>query len=131
MSSNKMFNSNTLHDPVTGKLKGYRNPVTQADEDGVGGSTIAVASSRALVPSDNGNVLEMTAAGLTLTVNAGALPAGFACGVIPNGTTSIAAGVGVLLNGAGTTLTRADSANVTFGIAARTSANNSYVVNGS
>ena len=130
MSSNKMFNSNTLHDPATGKMVGYRNPVTQADEDGGPGATIAVAASRALRPSDNGNVLEMTAGSLTLTVNSGALPPGFACSVIPNGTTSVASDGTLLLNGATTTIDRTAASNVAFAIVARVSAANSYVVTG-
>ncbi len=92
-------------------------------------ATVAVAASRALTAADSGKVLECTAADLTLTVPAG-LPATFGCRVIPNGTTSIARSGGALLNGAGTTLTRLDSANAVVEIIARISAADSYVVTG-
>lgn len=130
MSLNRQHRLNGIHDPVTGRIRGYRNPITNNDDDMFAADTIAVGVSRALVPSDNGQTLEMTAAGLTLTANPGALPLGFNCTVIPNGTTSIAAGAGVLLNGAGATLTRAVASNPLFNIVARVSAAGSYVVSG-
>lgn len=127
--SNLTLGPNGMLYDSTGRLRGARNPVTQADNPGIGGVTTTVGASRDLTAEDNGNTLECTAGGLTLTVNTG-LPAGFACTVIPSGTTSIASGGGTLLNGATSTLTRADSANVIFGIVGRASVANSYVVNG-
>lgn len=88
-----------------------------------------VSGSRSLTTADNGQVLELTSATLTLTVPTG-LGSTFSCVVIPNGTTSIASSGGTLLNGATTTLTRAYSSNPMFAIQARASASNSYVVSG-
>lgn len=94
-----------------------------------GGAAVTVGSSRALTAADNGALLEATAT-VTLTVPIG-LPAGFACVVIPSGTTSVASSGGALLNGATTTLTRAAAGNAMFAIQARSSASDSYVVSGS
>lgn len=91
--------------------------------------TLPVATSRDLTSSDDGYTLECTAT-VTLNIPAG-LPANFGCAIIPNGITSISASGGALLNGAGTTLTRAASANALFAIVSRVSAANSYVVTGS
>jgi hypothetical protein len=91
-------------------------------------STLAVSASRVLTDEDNGLTLECTVATLSLTVPA-TLKANFGCAIIPNGTTSIVSSGGVLLNGAVTTLTRADSANALFAIVPRSVAN-SYVVTG-
>lgn len=92
------------------------------------GIPVPVASSRALTAADNGMVLECTAT-VTLTVPAG-LPNGFACAVIPSGTTSIASSGGALLNGATSTLTRAAATNAMFAIQERASATDSFVVSG-
>lgn len=89
-----------------------------------------ITASRTLTESDNGQILEATAASITLTIPKG-LSVGWHCHVIPNGTTSIAAASGALLNGAGTTLTRAAAGNPTFDIIPRASAADSYVVTGS
>lgn len=86
-------------------------------------------TSRALTSADNGKTLECTAT-ITLTVPSG-LPAGFACVIIPSGTTSIASSGGALLNGATTTLTRTATSNPLVGILGRASADDSYVVTGS
>lgn len=91
--------------------------------------TIYVAASRTLLASDNGATLEC-AADITLTVPPG-FPQGFSAAVIANGTTSIAAGSGVLLNGAGTTVTRAAASNAMFAIVGRASLPDSYVISGS
>lgn len=93
----------------------------------VGGATTTVSSSRALTALDNGNTLEVTADGVSLTMPAG-LPANFGVAVIPFGTTSIVSSGGTLLNGATTTLVRLASLNSMFAITARASASNSYVV---
>lgn len=87
------------------------------------------ATSRALTSADNGKTLEVTAT-ITLTVPVG-LPTGFACAIIPSGTTSIASSGGALLNGATTTLTRAATGNTLVAIVGRASAADSYVVTGS
>lgn len=88
-----------------------------------------VSASRDLTAADNDCVLEATAT-ITLTVPDG-LPEGFSCAVIPNGTTSVARGGSVLLNGGSSTLTRADTLNPMFAIQQRASSPNSYVVTGS
>lgn len=90
---------------------------------------VPVSVSRDLNASDNGQTLECTAT-VTLTVPTG-LPAGFQCAILPSGTTSIASGGGTLLNGATSTLTRADSSNAVFAIIGLASAANSYKVSGS
>ena len=87
-----------------------------------------VSASRTLVEADNGQFLEMLAAGLTLTVPSG-LSVNWNCQIIPLGTTSIAAS-GTTLNGAGTTLTRAAASNVVFSIIPRVSNGNAYLVTG-
>lgn len=107
-------------DPNTGSL------VSEAGNSLSG--VITVATSRALTAADNGATLECTAT-VTLTVPEG-LPAGFGCAVIPSGTTSVARSGAALLNGAGTTLTRAAASNAMFAITARASAVDSYVVTG-
>lgn len=89
-----------------------------------------VSASRALAESDNGQILEMGAAGLTLTIPKG-LSVGWHCHVIPNGTTSLATSGGALVNGAATTLTRAATGNPAFDIIPRVSVADSYVVTGS
>lgn len=106
-----------------------------ADTDGarnqspVSGVAITVGSSRALTSADDGKIIECTTT-VTLTVPA-SLPSGFACVVIPSGTTSVASSGGALLNGATTTLTRAAASNAMFAIQSRASAVDSYVVSGS
>lgn len=91
--------------------------------------TIGVSASRSLTADDDGQVLDCTAADLTLTVPAG-LPPSFGCLVIPNGTTSIESGGGALLNGATSALTRAAASNASVAIVGRAAAN-SYIVTGS
>ncbi len=91
--------------------------------------TVSVETSRALTAEDDGQILECTTSGLTLTVPIG-LGANFGCAVIPNGTTSIATSGGALVNGAGTTITRAAASNAMFALVSRVSATNSYVVTG-
>lgn len=95
----------------------------------VSGVAITVGSSRALTSADDGKIIECTTT-VTLTVPA-SLPSGFACVVIPSGTTSVASSGGALLNGATTTLTRAAASNAMFAIQSRASAVDSYVVSGS
>ncbi len=109
----------------------YENEVVGPNGSPVsgGGAAVTVGSSRALTAADNGALLEATAT-VTLTVPIG-LPAGFACVVIPSGTTSVASSGGALLNGATTTLTRAAASNAMFAIQSRASAVDSYVVSGS
>lgn len=93
------------------------------------GKVVAVSASRTLTAADNGCTLECTAT-LTLTVPEG-LPPAFSAAVIPSGTTSVERSGAALLNGAGTTLTRAAASNALFAIVARASAVDSYVVTGS
>lgn len=90
-----------------------------------------VGANRTLTAADNGCVLECTTT-VTLTVPVG-LPKGFRCEILPNGTTSIARSGDALINGAGTTLTRAaaTAANAVVSIVSRASAPDSYVVTGS
>lgn len=120
-------------DDSTGAITGYRRKIngvdTQFQASVSGGAAVTVGSSRALTSADNGALLEATAT-VTLTVPVG-LPAGFACVVIPSGTTSVASSGGALLNGATTTLTRSAASNAMFAIQARSSASDSYVVSGS
>lgn len=120
-------------DDSTGAITGYRRKIngvdTQFQASVSGGAAVTVGSSRALTAADNGALLEATAT-VTLTVPVG-LTAGFACVVIPSGTTSVASSGGALLNGATTTLTRAAAGNAMFAIQARSSASDSYVVSGS
>jgi hypothetical protein len=92
--------------------------------------TAVVSVSRALNAADDGMTLELSAAGLTLTVPAG-LPQGFGCLVLPNGTTTFASSGGALLNGAVDTITRSAGDNVAVAILARVTAANSYAVTGS
>jgi hypothetical protein len=97
----------------------------------IGGATTSlVSASRSISNIDSGLTLECTADAVTLTIPSG-LAAGFTCTVIPSGTTSIASAGGTLLNGATTTVTRADSANFMFRVQSRASAADSYVVTGS
>lgn len=93
------------------------------------GKVVLVTASRTITAADNGCTLECTAT-LTLTVPEG-LPPAFSCAVIPSGTTSVARSGAALLNGAGTTLTRADSSNALFAIVGLASAADSYKVSGS
>ena len=95
----------------------------------IGSGTKAYTTTRTLVASDDGLVLECTAATLSITVPRG-LPPGFAIAVIPNGATSVIADGGVLLNGAGTTIIRNSSNNATFAIIGRVSSMDSYIVSG-
>lgn len=94
----------------------------------VTGSVIAVASSRSLTAADNGNTLECTASGITLTIPSGVLLT-LGVVIIPNGTTSVASSGGTLLNGATTTVARDATLNAAFAVIPRTTAN-SYVVTG-
>ena len=111
----------------TGAVIGLRvNGISVPFGPGVNG----VTASRALVESDNGQIIECLSAGITLTVPSG-LSSNWNCQVIPNGTTSIASSGGTLLNGATTTLTRATASNPLFAIVSRMSAKGSYVVTGS
>ena len=105
------------------------NLQTSLDAKAGTATVTTVSASRDLTSSDDGKTLEMTNPALTLTIPTG-LPANFACIVIPNGTTSIASSGGTLLNGATTTLTRSATSQLAFGILARGSASNSYVVMG-
>lgn len=89
---------------------------------------VMVGASRTLNATDNGQVLECTASGLTLTYPVG-LPAGFACAVIRNGTTTIASDGTALLNGATTSIAATSSLMIT--IQAKGSASDSAVVVGS
>jgi hypothetical protein len=86
-------------------------------------------TSRALHAGDNGATLEVVGS-VTITVPAG-LPRGFDCTILPAATTLISASTGVLLNGAGTTLTRLASSNPIVSIIGRISAIDRYVVSGS
>lgn len=92
---------------------------------------IVVANDRPFVSSDNGQTLEVTGSN-TLTIKSG-LPDGFAVVVMPavGVTVSIASDGQALLNGATTTLTRAQASNTLFAIQARASTSNSYAVSGS
>ncbi len=90
-----------------------------------------VSTGRALTDADDGKTLEVTTA-LTLTVPDG-LRASFGCNVIPpaSGNVTIARSGTTLLNGGSSSLTRAAASNAMFGIQARASSANSYVVTGS
>jgi len=94
------------------------------------GITTTVAANRDIAATDDGRVLECTNTGLTLRVVAN-LPAGFACAVIPKGTTSVSSDGTALINGATTTITRVDTSNPTFSIVSRASASDSYIITGS
>jgi hypothetical protein len=90
-----------------------------------------VSVSRALTAADDGDVLEITADGVVLTVPE-ALPAQFGCAVmVTTGTASVAVAGSVTLNGATTTLTRASTTNPMFAIVRRTSTAFGYTVTGS
>lgn len=73
--------------------------------DSVTGAVVAVASSRALTAADNGQTLDCTAAGITLTIPSGVLLT-LGVVIIANGTTSVASSGGTLLNGATSTIAR-------------------------
>ena len=99
---------------------------------GGGGGVVArittqEGASRSLTSADNGSILECTA-NITLTVPPG-LPAGFRCVVLPFGTTSVAFS-GTTGNGAATTITRAATANQSFGIVKRASGTEAFLVDG-
>lgn len=113
--------------PVAENIGGPTDDGFGGGEGGAGSVPAAVAASRSLSNADNGKVLEC-ATTLTLTLPAGLEP-GFACVVIPNGTTSIAVSGGASINGAATTLTRAAATNRMFAIQSLSSAD-SYVVSG-
>ncbi len=119
-----------LADTNTAAGAAYVSPTPDRRIDESPAGVIGVQSSRALNQGDNGMTLEVLADGVTLTAAPG-LSADFACAIIPSGTTSVASSGGVLLNGATATLTRAAASNSLFGIQARASAPNSYVVTGS
>lgn len=105
------------------------NPVgVTAPGGNVTGSVIAVAASRNLTAADNGNTLDCTAAGITLTIPSGVLLT-LGVVIIPNGTTSVASSGGVLLNGATSTVARDATLNAAFAVIPRTAVN-SYVVTG-
>jgi hypothetical protein len=107
---------------ATGNVTGVATP------GGVTGSVIAVGASRSLTAADNGNTLDCTAAGITLTIPSGVL---LTLGVVilPNSTTSVASSDGTLLNGATSTIARTATLNGAFAVIPRTTAN-SYVVTG-
>lgn len=86
-----------------------------------------VSGNKTLTASDDGSVIEMSAAA-TLTVPDG-LPTGFSCAVIPSGTTSIAFN-NTTGNGSGSTITRSAASNAMFAIQQRASNPNSYVITG-
>jgi hypothetical protein len=111
------------------KIKQWAADLNSMTQELLAGA-VQVSASRSLTAADNGATLECTAITITLTVPAG-LAANFGCAVIPKGTTSIASAGGALLNGATSTITRADSANSLFAVVSRASAADSYVVTGS
>lgn len=119
-----------LADTNTAAGTAYVEPVRAHRVDKAPSGNVGVRSSRLLNQGDNGMTLEVLADAVTLTVPTG-LSRDFGCAVIPNGTTSIASAGGALLNGATATLTRAAASNSLFGLQARASADNSYVVTGS
>jgi hypothetical protein len=90
---------------------------------------ITVSYSRVLTATDDGAILELTNPSLVLTYTP-YLPVGFGCIVIPNGTTTVRAGLGVLLNGASADITRTATNNTWFGIQGRRSVANSALING-
>ena len=93
--------------------------------------TKVVAVSRELVPSDDGQILEVTVSDVTLTVPASGLAASFGCAVTTlTGTVFVASGGVVKLNGATTTLARASIRNPMFAIMRRASESNGYTVTG-
>lgn len=89
-----------------------------------------IAVSRALTAADDQKKRKCTTT-LSLTIAPGL--GDFGCAIIPasGATISIVSSGGVLLNGATTTLTRAQSSNVIFAIEADPTAPDSYVVTGS
>ena len=96
----------------------------------VGAGTVVLSTGRNFTDNDDGLILECTAPGLTMQVPVG-LQAGWACAIIPNGTTTIKAVGGAKLNGdPNATLTRAATANAMFGIVGRASDLNDFVVGG-
>lgn len=95
-----------------------------------GGRISIEPASRTITNNDYGKTLEASNASLTFTLPYG-LNLDFWFNVIPKGTTSIASSGGALLNGATTTITRADTANTIFTIYARATAPSSYLVTGS
>lgn len=120
-----------------GKLRGYRNPVTNQDDPGFS-STIPILIDRdTIINTTNvndydGATLEFTGA---FTVTIGLVNSlGFGFAVIPPaaGNATIASGhASVLLNGATTSITRAAASNAAFSVIQRASDQNSYVVTGS
>lgn len=134
MSSYKSAGNGLLVSP-NGTLRGYRNNVTGEDVMGFGASVPILISSNMVINSRNVNIydkqiLEFSAA-FTITIDAVA-HFGFGFTVIPpaSGNASIATTGGVLLNGAGTTITRAAAGNQTFSVIQRASNQDSYVVTG-
>lgn len=112
-------NVSNLHDQDTGKLVGYRNPVTGKDESlnaaalqaVVTGTRTPVTASRDITAEDNGLLLTPTGT-LTLTIPAGLSPMpSFTVDCPASGTVSVARSGGATLNGAGTTLTRTRANN--------------------
>lgn len=88
-----------------------------------------VGVDRVLTNSDNQKTLECTVDDLDITVPSG-LATGFACTIIPKGTTSVVSSGGALLNGATSTLARDDADNAMFAIVGLGSAADSYKVSG-
>ena len=124
---------------LTPNRVGVLNPALSAAIDASGnmvgvvgpsltGSVIAVGVSRNLTAADNGNTLDCTATGITLTIPSGVLLT-LGVVIIPNGTTSVASSGGTLLNGATSTIARDATLNAAFAVIPRTTAN-SYVVTG-
>lgn len=91
----------------------------------------AMSFSRNLTPADNGAVIEVDA-NVTFTVRSD-LPDGFACAFLPlSGVTVTLASDGTsTLNGATTSLTRAQSSNVMFALQQFRSTRTAYAVTGS
>ena len=87
--------------------------------------------SRKLTPADNGSIIEV-GANVTYTV-ASDLPDNFACAflLLPGVTASIASDGTTLLNGAATTITRAQASNVMFALQQFRSTRTNYAVTGS
>lgn len=98
---------------------GFAGPVTN----------LAVGSSRNLLPSDNGRILEMTADELTLTFVTG-LQDNFTCTIIPHTTTYFDPGAGTTANGGTDTLTRSNTSNVAFSVMVRASDPTAALVTG-
>lgn len=96
------------------------------------GGPLNITASATVTPGNqalfNGRTLVFSSA-LTITLSPGLLPGfGFACYPPSSGSASIASSGGVLLNGAGTTLTRTRASNTMFAVV--NVAQNSFAVTG-